>query len=252
MLGNKKSKIRFFIFLTGLFLFLNSCGLDTFVVVEPPYSIGVGPNVDTKDYSYKFFQFDTNCDLSGYPDDFVFLGTNVYYKIYSNSNDVIAQTSTLNALAEDFETSANAASKLIHTYSYQPLQIKNYPIEAALIPFNTIPRELVYIRLTDYQDIPNFESRITLSGKPLYNSLVRTIPVRNVGNFTFNFGRTGEFDKVPEIGDADVYGSSVPSDGVWYVALYAVALGRNVTFEQQYSNIVYLGAIAIDANSPDN
>ena len=81
MLGNKKSKIRFFIFLTGLFLFLNSCGLDTFVVVEPPYSIGVGPNVDTKDYSYKFFQFDTNCDLSGYPDDFVFLGTNVYYKI---------------------------------------------------------------------------------------------------------------------------------------------------------------------------
>ena len=83
MLGNKKSKIRFFIFLTGLFLFLNSCGLDTFVVVEPPYSIGVGPNVDTEDYSYKFFQFDTNCDLSGYPDDFVFLGTNVYYKIYT-------------------------------------------------------------------------------------------------------------------------------------------------------------------------
>ena len=64
MLGNKKSKIRFFIFLTGLFLFLNSCGLDTFVVVEPPYSIGVGPNVDTEDYSYKNFQFSTNCKLS--------------------------------------------------------------------------------------------------------------------------------------------------------------------------------------------
>ena len=254
MLGNKKSKIRFFIFLTGLFLFLNSCGLDTFVVVEPPYSIGVGPNVDTEDYSYKFFQFDTNCDLSGYPDDFVFLGTNVYYKIYTNSNDLIAQTSALNALSEDFETSANVASKLIYDneYLYQPLQVMNYPKQAALVPATDIVNQNVYIRLTDYQDIPNLESRITLSGKPLYNSSTRTIPVRNVGNYTFNFGRTGDFDKVPEIGDVDVCGSSVPSDGIWYVALYAVAFGRKVTFEEDYSNIVYLGAIAINANSPDN
>ena len=252
MLGNKKSKIRFFIFLTGLFLFLNSCGLDTFVVVEPPYSIGVGPNVDTEDYSYKNFQFSTNCKLSNYPSNFVFLGTNVYYKIYTNENSLDSQVNELNDRSNDFETSATASSLLINTYSYQPLQVMNYPIQAALVPATDIVNQDVYIRLTDYQDIPNFESRITLSGKPLYNSLTRTIPVRNVGNYTFNFGRTGDFDKVPEIGDADVYGSSVPSDGVWYVALYAVALGRNVTFEQQYSNIVYLGAIAIDANSPDN
>ena len=45
----------------------------------------------------------------------------------------------------------------------------NYPIHAALVPATDIVNQDVYIRLTDYQDIPNFESIITLSGKPLYN-----------------------------------------------------------------------------------
>ena len=151
MLGNKKSKIRFFIFLTGLFLFLNSCGLDTFIVVEPPYSIGVGPNVDTEDYSYKNFQFSTNYKLSNYPSNFAFLATNVYYKIYTNKNSLDSQVDELNDRSNDFETSATASSLLINTYSYQPLQVMNYPIQAALVPATDIVNQDVYIRLTDYQ-----------------------------------------------------------------------------------------------------
>lgn len=251
MLGNKKSKIRFFVFLTGLFLFLNSCGLDTFVVVDAPTQVGNMPNVDTTDFSLKYFQFTTNNDLSHYPTDFHFLGTNVYYKIYTNSSDLRNHTSVLNSLAEDEETSANAPTRLIEGYSYQQLK-SNLETSSVLVPVSDIQHQDVVIRLTSYQNDPNFAAKITVDDYPLALSTSKTVPLRYMDGLSFNFGRTGEIDKVPQIGDADVYGSSPPSDGIWYVALYAVGLGNSVTFEQQYSNIVYLGAIAIDANSPDN
>ena len=248
MLAKKRSFIRLIVFLTGLFLFLNSCGLDTYVVVDAPLDPGFKPNTDSL-YTNMYFEFETNSNSSHYPSDFVFLGTNVYYKIYSNISELQKHTSDLNNWSNNFETSVKARVELIDTYTYQPLQIKNYPIESALVPANDVTHQLVYIRLTDYYNIP---SEVTLDGSPLYGSLNTTIPVRNVGDYTFNFGRTGTFDKKPQIGDADVWGTSAPSDGIWYVAMYAVAFGRTVTFEQQYSNIVYLGAVSINSNVENN
>lgn len=236
----RKLIIKLF-FAACLILFNISCGLDTFYVVDQPTVIVKQPLYNSADYNERYFEFYTN--EHNETNGFNFQGTNVYYRIYDNYSRMNTEVSSLQSIANDTENSSSAPTKLMDTYKYQMLTYysNNTP---ALIPY-TGENKKVYIRLSDYQSIGDYCSRISF----LENVY---IPIRNVsGNLTFNFGRSGKSDKKPVSGDND-FSYTGSSDGKFYVAMFAVAIGTDATFAPYYSNILYLGSVTIDSNSPDN
>ena len=128
---NKRCKtVKQFInhsFVVCFILFNISCGLDTFYVIDPPYSGSNKPSEDETSsgtslgYAERYFSFQTNeKNVSG----FTFSGTDVYYKIYKSSSVMKSELSNINSLT----ATSNASDKLIHTYKYQKLKalIKNF------------------------------------------------------------------------------------------------------------------------------
>lgn len=256
---NIKISFYFLFFVISSLFYLTSCGLDTYIVVNSPITVINEPSYLTEDFSNKYFEFNTNdADQNNYPSDFNYLGTQVYYKIYGSFSTMLNEIELLETLAES-ENSAQAPGRMIDGYGYQPLQVANWDGNV-LIPVNTSKSyQQVKIRLTDYQNEPEFSARILVDGQYLNGSASNSIPVRYEDNLSFNFGRDASNDKIPVPynsstgkGDLDTKASSVPSDGVWYVAMFAVAQGRDVTYTMQYSNILFLGSVAIDSNTPDN
>ena len=119
------NKLLFICILSCLSFFNLSCGLDTYIVVNPPTKIFKQTNYNTTQFNELYFEFDTEEDMGDtYPSDFKFLGTEIYYKIYSTSDLLESDTSYLKSLAGSTETSANLADKLINNYKYKPLKIK--------------------------------------------------------------------------------------------------------------------------------
>jgi len=263
--GNKNKCFFYSLLLCGCFLFLNtSCGLDQYVYVDSPYYTNHEPAVEKNslsDYDTSYFDFYTNENgmkefISG-SSDFIFIGTEVYYKIYNSYDKMNSDKNSLYSLSVNNEYAA--AEKLINTtsaggYQYLPLRVEGYN-ESVLVPATGTNRR-VYIRLTDYLSEAAYAAKVTLNNTPIGGT---SVPKRNmqVGGYSFNFGRknkgnTQEY-KVPEKDEADVYyDSSITNNGKWYVSLYAVAIGRNSDYSMSYSNICYLGTVCIDANSEDN
>ena len=147
----------------------------------------------------------------------------------------------------------SAAAERMIGLGYQELYTNN----GSLRPFAADKH--VRIRLTNNDEKVSSEiensAQINIDGTP------DGIPRRKKGPaFSFDFGRkkypatypedsTIRYD--PPIGDEDFSGSE-PSDGKYYVDMYAVAAGRDATFTRYYSNVTYLGSITIDANEENN
>lgn len=249
-----KFKIKYFLIFFSfqcLFLFNISCGLDTYVVLKTPISTGKEVSYTTTDYSNMYFEFNTNEDPGNYyPKDFTFMGTEVYYKIYSSYTTMNSEVSTLQTLAGSTETSASAPDRMINTvssggYGYKTLRTAGNN-RMPLIPAKITNYQRVYIRLTNYQNLSDFAAVVTVDGNSIGT------PVRYDRDYTFDFGRKGSNDKTPLSSDEDVSYSSTSPDGKWYVAMFAVGVGRDVTYTNQYSNILYLGSVTIDGTKADN
>lgn len=237
-----------FLLILTLCLFC-SCGLETYVVMEAPERVVHTPSITNKSPDANYFEFWTK-ENGEYPSDFKFLGTDVYYKIYSNSSTMSLETESLNSLASNSTSNVNSASRMIETYGYKSLVSTNYHDSPLIKAANSNRR--VYIRLTDYFDI--YAAEITVDKAYLGGASKKTIPVRNISdNTTFNFGKDNK-KYLPLSGDADVKYTTVDEgeEGTWYVAMYAVAVGRDATYANYYSNILSLGAVAIDENSENN
>ena len=243
---------KLFLLASVCFLFLTSgCGLDVYYVLVSPHDCVHVP-VYSNNYDNSYFEFLTNDESFESGGGLDFLGTEVYYKIYSNYSKMISDTETVISLSSTDETTA--ATRLITTYNYKALKMKD-STDAVLVPHKSY-NQRVYIRLTDYLDIEDFSARveiynttetpqvITKSGMP-----VRNIPERK----TFNFGRTGTLDGAPKATDEeDVNYTTQSEPNKWYVAMFAVAVGKDYLFTQYYSNVLYLGSVTIDADSADN
>ncbi len=245
-------KIRFSGFMACLILFNLSCGLDTYIVMDDPVVTVQVPEYTNIQFNESYFEFWTK---EREYTDLMFKGTDVYYKIYSNYSTMLTERANLESLASDDDTAAKAPGKLMDSvssggYEFKPLKASNCndsPIIAA-----KGEDQLVRIRLTDYQNIDDYASKITVDGKYLNNSEVPTRPLRNLEQLSFNFGRTGTQDLKPTSEDEDVKYSTESEEGKWYISMFAVAVGMDVSYTYHYSNIVYLGAVTIDANSVDN
>lgn len=228
-------------FLTGCFVFFNSCGLDTFYVIESPTDIIHEPSYNSS-YDECYFSFRTK--ESSQSGGFSFDGTNVYYRIYDSLSKMQSSVSSLQNLA--LNSSDTAASSLIKTaasggYGYRPLRSSDE--SSSILIENSGSDKQVSIRLTNYQD-GDYKAYIRIgtadAGKPLRES-----------GYSFDFGRNGSNDRMPVSGDAD-YSSSSSADNDKYVAMFAFAVGHDSAYSNYYSNILYLGSVKIDSSLPDN
>lgn len=246
---NRSKFIKFFCFSICLFF---SCGLDVIIYIEPPDVYNHRPEVYGEifdiDYQNRYFEFETNeIDNADTPE---FVGTNIYYKIYNNYSTMISERNNLENISNNGETSYDAPAQLIQRYKYCLLNNKD-----PLIP-STKKNKNILVRLTDYQVEDYHEALLkgeeSQAARIMIDGEFYSLPVRVDGKSTFNFGRDGENDVVPEDGDVDVRYKTTTEEGIWYVCLFAIGVGIDATFTPTYSNILYLGTVAIDSNSYDN
>lgn len=236
----KKNKINnVFLFLNlCLFFFLNSCGLDEFIIIEDPLAADNRPEISSS-FENKHFKFRTNENNSSF-----FKGTNVYYKIFNSSS--VLDYNTIENLISDENRKSEAYNKLINN-GYKLLRTEN--TTDILIPANKNKSyQTVYIRLTDYYNVTEFSAKITIDEVNIGK------PVRADGSLSFNFGKTGNNDYLPgtnaSIEEKDYNDSK--SNGVWYVSLFAVSEGLDQNLSQLHSAPLYLGTIAIEEDVNGN
>ncbi|MCR5284758.1 MAG: hypothetical protein K6D95_04095 [Treponema sp.] len=244
--------VKIFSLFVCLYLFnLLSCGLDMFYSIEAPTSYEI-PSYTNTEYTSQTFIFYTN--ETWFPDAenpaYKFKGTDVYYKIYTSLTTFKNELSTIETLLDSESTSYLAAEKLI-AYNYATLKIDGLD-ETYLIPSsagNRVDRE-VKIRLTNYQDLDEYKAIVTVSG------VEKGKPIRNISSaslsYTFDFGRSGDGDLLPQDGDSDLSYTSSTASNLWYVAMYAVARGFDPTLSAIYSVPVYIGSVTIDSDLEDN
>lgn len=246
---NKFRKFCFLFLFACLYFFNTSCGLDTLIVMYDPATTVNVPEYDNIQFQENYFQFETKeYEYSGLK----FLGTEIYYKIYNNYLELETERSRLQSLANDDETSLNSANTLTETLKYQPLRATLYKEEPLIPAADPVSNQMVYIRLTDYQNLEEFAAKITINGENLSGTENKSQPVRKEGN-TFNFGRNGTDDKVPvENDDADYKKGEFTKDNTFYVCMFAVGVGVDAAYAPHYSNITYLGTVPIDSSTVDN
>lgn len=232
-----------------------SCGLDTFYVVPQPNVLTSFATETNSDAQYNYVKFSTS--ENGMSSDFDFDGTVIYYKIYSSSE-------TCNRIHTDIDavnTESNyeqATNKVRSSYQILKCEDNVQNIQEFIVPGTGINKE-VEIRLVDNYEtdspISQYESYIKISGVNVYKPLRYLI--QNSTKRTFNFGwrnKTGYSDvcATPASGDNDFDGGSVSDNGYYYIDLYAVAYGHDVTYTQYYSRPAHLGVIKVKPSTPNN
>lgn len=251
-----------FLIVTSPWLF-SACGLDTYYVMDRSPSAGHTPAYNEDDPAGKYFEFFSAQNSNVENDEFRFLGTQVYYKIYSNSSTMLSNHNSIEAVNDS--TNYSAAAERMLNYGYRELFTSGGSV-TPLVPSGQEGSH-VRIRLTNYHEeyvseenwwsnVARIEIRPSQSEAPA----ATYVPRRSVGqNYSFDFGRYNKSEysnnginyDAPASGDEDFTGSP-PSDGKYYVDMYAVAVGRDTTFTTYYSNVEYLGSVTIDSNNEDN
>lgn len=252
----------FYISIFCICLFLcPGCGLETLYYLDAPFQRQTNPTVsdsgDAALYTEAYFDFYTN-ENQKVDENLKYLGTAVYYKIYNSYSTMNSHISSVSSISSS--TNSSSAFPRLQSYGYQELGTKdmngNERNISPLIPAESSNQRVV-IRLTNYQE-PDQSSaewnEYAYRAKIVINNVEKYVPMRNDSTKSFDFGRknsSGDYDK-PKSGEDDVNYGTASKDDVYYVTLYAVAVGRDNSFTNYYSNVLYLGSVAINASEEDN
>ena len=254
---NSRSFPNLFFFCFCVFAFFAllvfcGCGLDTYYVLDQAPRRGNYPS-DDSDYAQRYFEFWAAPNSNTGNSEFHFLGTYVYYRIYSNPSTMNSNHLSIEAVNNSSNYSA-AAERMIGL-GYKELYTSNG--SRSPLVSESVGTAYVRIRLTNNDE--NGHGDIGHAAQIEIGGVNVGIPRRSRGqSYSFDFGRNGKAEysgrginyDLP-ISDEDFYGGS-PSDGKYYVDMYAVAAGRDTTFARYYSNVTYLGSITINANEENN
>lgn len=231
---NNTSMIAFLCFLLcASVLFLSSCGLEVYSSVDPPKNADTpnpadGSTLDNFVDSPESQEFEfTAVDLAG--DGFITPGTDVYYRIYNNINDLQSDAKRINSANTE---NTNNAFTVLDNLKYEPMS--SDPIAQPLI--KTDGR--VIIRLVSSAD--SFNAGISVGTRSI------PIPLRYDGE-KFNFDPSTDAtvsNTLPKDGDQDYDGDQDDGQSYLYVNAYAVSTGLNTTFTPVLSELLSLGFIA--------
>lgn len=212
-----------------LFFLLFSCGLEVYYLLEPPTDSSNISNPDNpSDQVFSFTTADiknTNPSIVG---NVKYLGTQVYYKIYSSKNRMQSQqTSINNSNSEYTESGINK----LESYGFKKLASSNY--SDPLIPKSSSGKnQRVEIRLFD-----NYPYKATVS----IDQTNMGIPLRYDGS-TFSITPGSEIQGE----DVDSTSSGNSNDEMsYYVLLYAVSVGSVNLSQRIRSSLCPLGYIKL-------
>lgn len=232
-------KILRMIFSWFLLVFFSACGLDTFYYLDPPISIDFIDETESlsNDPSKKFVSFATTSSNADNAD--IFQGSSVYYKIYNSPDQLFNNKKSIENINKEY---TNQGMELLISWGYQPLTTDKVTTANLVSAGQT---KAVTIRLANAtQTNPGYAypASITVDGQSI------GVPVRSVENKTFSFSSTADSNSInslPEEGQEDVSFSTGAGTSTWYVALYAVSTGMSPSLTPLYSQVVYLGSLAI-------
>lgn len=222
-----------------LLVFFSACGLDTFYYLDPPISIDFIDESESlsNDPSKKFVSFATASSNADNAD--IFQGSSVYYKIYNSPDQLFNNKKSIENINKEY---TNQGMELLISWGYQPLTTNKVDTVNLVSAGQT---KAVTIRLANAtQTNPGYAypANITVDGQSI------GVPVRSVENKTFSFSSTADSKSIyslPEEGQEDVSFSTGAGTSTWYVALYAVSTGMSPSLTPLYSQVVYLGSLAI-------
>ena len=237
-------KLRIIFSWLFLLLFFSACGLDTFYYLDPPISITFIDEAASvsNDPSRQFVSFVTassNADTTDF-----FQGTSVYYKIYNSPDQLLSNKNNIANINTEY---TNQGMERLISWGYQPLPTDK--VDTANLVAAGGSQE-VTIRLwnqtLDGEGNYKYPAGIQVGGNDI------GIPVRSVDHKFFSFNSTVEASSpysVPVEGQEDVTFTTGAGTSTWYVALYAVSTGMSPSLTPVYSQVVYLGSLAIDTTN---
>ncbi|MBR6079549.1 MAG: hypothetical protein IKP60_05235 [Treponema sp.] len=261
----KKNLPVFLSFVAILYIVaVSGCGLDNYYYLDMPRSDGHTAILTSSEDIKNYFSFVTNEESStGNNDDyfnsssdFIFLGTEVYYKIYSSQSAMTSVQSSVSSMVSNTSTYTSASDYLIFTKGYKALTIDQGVLDPLIKSGSGPSNRHVYIRLCDWGDLQDYQDGICVGTSAITNwSDSDALKVDGQAVHPWRTGSLGgfEFSKsanpscpVPKNGDPDVDTSSGAAEGgVWYVDMYAVSVGRDTTYTESYSQPLFLGAVKI-------
>ena len=202
------------------------CGVDTVEeYFDPPKSDGHTVYWSTADRAQHYFSFYTTEVNSS--SEVVFLGTDIYYKIYTSGSSIDSVASSVAGQTE------NAQLSYLKSCGYKTLKISGstpYPLIKS-----AGSNRLVKIRLAGFS---TYARGITVGSSSL------GLPWRNSSGGGFQFGTGSDSDPRPSSGDSDASVSA--SATTYYVDAYAVSIGRNTADSTTYySSVLHLGSVPI-------
>ena len=232
-------------------LFFAACGLDQVYLLEPPIVRNNNVYVNTELPENWYVEFITNeaGNAAYYPsrgNSFVFLGTEIYYKIYNNVDTLQSHKRSIESV-NSASYYSESASRMITTYQYQPLDLQSGRIWFPFVECRE-KNTKVHIRLVSYQGKdtdPTYKAGVWFDDDDQ-----NVVPYRNGNNRSFDFfNDANEQPPVrnvpPNSGDNDFSPGTGGGAVIYYVQLYAVAVGRDSNYTPSYSPVLDLGTIPI-------
>ena len=227
-----------------LLVFFSACGLDTFYYLDPPISIDFIDETESlsNDPSKQFVSFATASSNADNAD--IFQGSSVYYKIYNSPDQLFNNKKSIENINKEY---TNQGMELLISWGYQPLTTDKVDTVNLVAAGGS---QEVTIRLwnqtLDGEGNYKYPAGIQVGGNDI------GIPVRSVDHKFFSFNSTVEASSpysVPVEGQEDVVFDTDFGTSTWYVALYAVSTGMSPSLTPVYSQVVYLGSLAIDTTN---
>ena len=245
-------------------LMFTACGLDTFYYLDSPLYATSPVTTDNEDPVKDFFSCRTNEESStgdnylyfSSSSDFRFLGTEIYYKIYNNLSTMRSVESSVSSMISSTSSYSSAADYLIESKGYKTLKTSSGSVFPLVKAGSSPDNRYVYIRLSNYGSGEDYKSAICIGNyvidrydpsASLNVDGVEVFPRRNSNSaYGFSFSTTDEANPVPSRDDSDVtYSETTTEEGVWYVDMYAVSVGRDASYTLSYSQPYLMGAVKI-------
>lgn len=229
-----QKRIIFSVFAGIACLFFFTCGIPVYYVIEPPQIAHVA-TYETTDYHERYFGFTCPYNSSSENSEFTLSGTDIYYRIYNNLDDMNSDISSISSRNSEYSDSGYL--KMVEL-NYQQLWLTSG--ESPVVKKTSSTRTIELRLCTDTGYSPRLYD--------LTNNNLISYPLRRgtgssgSGNMTFDF--TSNY--YPEANDSDTkIREGYNNEGAWYVNLYAVTYGRDSSLANQYSSLLHLGNIKI-------
>ena len=209
---------------------LFSCGLPVYYILYPPVNAGI----PTKTSEGRVFSFTTADTFNSTNASEIYLGTDVYYKIYNSSNDCQIDIESINKSNAEF---SQVGFNRLQALGYAKLSA-NPPLPSTSdVLFDIYTNDYkVSIRLFDEGEDNSYPAGFLFENNGL---ITDSKPLRSKGSFDF------QNDNQPKNGDPDYKHNENSQDESFFVAAYAVSVGRDGSFQSHYSSLLHLGVIEI-------